>query len=130
MMRFLTKLIRRSHFRRISGLLAADAVLFGTTDPRDTASFMLIVGFLMLSATIYYVLDGLLAVSRLYGLRLRNDKRVKKTATMLVGGLLALQSMGQLSLRDLLILAPLTALAYFYTAYSSQAYGPGSGSQV
>jgi len=117
-MRSLTKLIRRLHFWRVSGLLAADILLFCTTDPRNTLSFMLIVGFLLLSATIYYLLDGLLSMLRLYGLALRNRKRVLRTATMVVCGVLALQSMGQLSLRDLLILAPLTFLAYFYLAYS------------
>ncbi len=117
-MRFLTKLIRRLHFWRISGLLAADILLFGTTDPKNTLSFMLIVGFLLLSATIYYLLDGLLAVLRLYGLAPRNRKRVLRTVAMVVCGVLALQSMGQLSLRDLLILGPLTLLAYFYLAYS------------
>lgn len=120
-MRFLTNLTRRLHFWRISGLLAADMLLFGTTDPRSTLSFMLIVGFLLLSATIYYLLDGVLAFLRLYGLAPANRKRVLRTATMVVCGILALQSMGQLSLRDLMIAAPLVLLGYFYLAYSKGA---------
>jgi hypothetical protein len=114
----MARLIRRLHFWRIGGLLAADLLVFGTTDPRSTLSFMLIIGFLLLSATVYYLLDGLLAVLKLYGVAPRNRKRVLRTATMAVCGLLALQSMGQLSVRDLLIAVPLTALAYFYAAYS------------
>ena len=121
----LTKLISRLHFWRISGLAAADILLFGTTDPGNTVSFMLIVGFLLLSATIYYLLDGILAFLKLYGLAPRNRKRVLRTSTMVVCGVLALQSMGQLSMRDLLILAPLTLLAYFYLAYSK-----GSGQRA
>lgn len=117
-MRSLTKLIKRLHFWRISGLLAADILLFGATDPRSALSFMLIVGFLLLSATIYYLLDGLLAFLRLYGLAPGNRKRVLRLSTMVVCGVLALQSMGQLSPRDLLILAPLAFLAYFYLAHS------------
>lgn len=117
-MRHLTLLIRRLHFWRITGLLVADSVLFGTTDPRDAPSFMLIVGFLLMSATIYYMLDGLLALTKLYGLPVRHRKRVLRTTTLLIGGLLALQSIGQLSARDILILAPLTSLVYFYVAYS------------
>jgi hypothetical protein len=114
-MRFLTKPIC---------LLVADILLFGATDPRSTPSFILIVGFLLLSATIYYLLDGILAFLRLYGLAPRNRKRVLRTGTMVVCGILALQSMGQLSLRDLLILAPLTFLAYFYLAYSRDSRQP------
>ncbi|HEX5744223.1 MAG TPA: hypothetical protein VFX84_02115, partial [Candidatus Saccharimonadales bacterium] len=90
-MRSLTNLTRRLHFWRVSGLLAADMLLFGTTDPRSTLSFMLIVGFLLLSATIYYLLDGLLAFLRLYGLAPANRKRVLMTATMVICGALALQ---------------------------------------
>lgn len=120
-MRYLTLLIRRIHFWRITGLLVADSLLFGTTDPRDTPSFMLIVGFLLLSATIYYMLDGLFALTKLYGLPVRHRRRALRTMTLLVSGLLALQSIGQLSARDILILAPLTSLLYFYVAYSKAA---------
>lgn len=117
-MRHLTRLTKRLHFWRVSGLLAADILLFTATDPKSTLSFMLMVGFLLLSATIYYVLDGILSLTKLYGLPLRHKKRVLRAATMIVCGLLALQSIGQLSLRDILILGPLTALMYFYVAYS------------
>lgn len=122
------------HFWRIGGLLAADILLFGTTDPKSTLSFMLIVGFLLLSATVYYLLDALLSFTKLYGLPLRHKRRVLRTSTMTVCGLLALQSIGQLSLRDILILGPLTALMYFYVAYSKASRqrqtGPGLSSQA
>lgn len=117
MMKSLTKLTKRLHFWRISGLLVADLLLFGTTNPSNTLSFMLIVGFVLLSATIYYLLDGLLIFLKLYGLTIRSRKRVLRTASMVICGILALQSMGQLSARDILILGPLTVVAYFYAAY-------------
>lgn len=117
-MRFLTPLTKRLHFWRITGLLVADSLLFGATDPNETPSFMLMVGFLLLSVTVYYMLDGLLSLTGLYGLPVRHRKRVLRTMTLLVSGLLALQSIGQLSARDILILAPLTSLMYFYVAYS------------
>ena len=110
--------MKRLHFWRIGGLFAADALLFGVTDPKETQSFMLIVGFLLMAATLYYLLDGILMLTRLYGLPLRHRKRVLRAATLLLCGLLALQSIGQLSLRDVLIVGPLTMLMYFYIAYS------------
>ena len=118
MMRSLTQLTRRLHFWRVGGLLAADILLFGTTDPRDTVSFMLVVGFVLLSVTLYYLLDGLLALTKLYGLPVRHRKRALRAMALTASGLLALQSIGQLSVRDVVILAPLTVLMYFYIAYS------------
>jgi hypothetical protein len=114
----LTHLIKQLHFWRLSGLLAADLLVFGTTDPQNAPSFMLIIGFVLMSVTVYYLLDGLLAFTRLYGFPARHRKRVLKTLALLSCGLLGLQSIGQLGARDVLILAPLTLLAYFYVAYS------------
>ncbi len=117
-MALLTQLISRLHFWRISGLLLADALVFGLTNPNDTLSFMLIVGYILLCATIYYLLDGFLSLSKLYGVPLRHKKRFLRSAVLLISGLVALQSIGQLSPRDALVLAPLSALAYLYVAYA------------
>lgn len=113
-MRSLAYLIKKLHFWRISGLLAADLLLFGTTDPGTVPSYLLIVGFILMSATLYYLLDGLLALARLYGFPIRRRRRVLRALALSLSGVLALQSIGQLSVKDVLILAPLTALAYFY----------------
>lgn len=101
--------------------MAADLLVFGAVNPTDAPSFMLIVGFLLLSATVYFVLDGLVAFIGLYGLPARHRRRVLRTAALVISGILALQSMGQLSARDIVILMPLTALLYFYLAYSKSA---------
>jgi hypothetical protein len=120
-MSLLTQRIKQVHFWRISFLLAADGLVFGATNPNETASFMLIVGFVLLCATVYYLLDGLLTLTKLYGLPLRHKKRFLRTMTLLVSGLLAFQSLGQLSFRDVLVLSPLTILLYLYIAYSKSA---------
>jgi hypothetical protein len=117
-MSHLTRLIRRIHFWRISGLLLADAVVFGATDPDETASFMLIVGYILLCITLYYLLDGLLSLGKLYGVPLRHKKRFLRTATLVISGVVALQSIGQLSPRDIMVLVPLTTLLYLYVAYT------------
>jgi hypothetical protein len=117
-MGFLTRLTRQLHFWRISGLLLADLLVFGTMNPNDTASFMLIVGYMLFCANLYYLLDAVLGLGRLYGIPLRHKKRVLRSAVVLIGGLVALQSIGQLSSRDILVLAPLSALLYLYIAYT------------
>jgi len=113
----LTSLIKRLHFWRISGLLLVDGLLFGVTDPATAPSVVLIGGFLLLCITLYYLLDGVLMLSKLYGLPVRHKKRVLRTLTLLIGGVVALQSIGQLSSRDVVVLTPLTVLLYLYVAY-------------
>lgn len=117
-MSFLTQLIKRLHFWRISGLLLADVLVFGMTNPNDTLSFMLIVGYVLLCITLYYLLDACLSLSRLYGAPLKHKKRFLRSAVLLISGLVALQSIGQLSSRDVLVLAPLSILFYLYIAYT------------
>lgn len=117
-MSFLTQLIRRLHFWRLSGLLAADFLVFGATNPNDTVSFMLIVGYILLCVTLYYLLDALLGLSRFYGVPLKHKKRFLRSAILLISGLVALQSIGQLSSRDIVVLAPLSVLLYLYIAYT------------
>lgn len=117
-MGFLTRRIKQVHFWRISLLLLADILVFGATNPNDTVSFMLIVGFVLLCATAYYLLDGILMLAKLYGLPLRHKKRFLRSMTLLISGLVAFQSLGQLSVRDILVLSPLTVLLYMYIAYS------------
>lgn len=117
-MSFLTQLIRKVHFWRISALLAADTAVFCATNPNDTLSIMLIAGYILFCVTLYYLLDAVLSLGRLYGLPLRHKKRFLRSAVLLISGLAALQSIGQLSSRDILVLAPLSVLFYLYVAYT------------
>lgn len=117
-MSHLTRLTKRLHFWRLSGLLLADFVVFGTSNPDDTASFMLIVGYLLLCVTLYYLLDGVLSLGRFYGVPLKHKKRFLRTAVLVLAGVIALQSIGQLSSRDVMVLVPLTSLFYLYVAYT------------
>jgi hypothetical protein len=114
----LTRITTRLHFWRIGGLLLSDALVFGVTNPNDTVSFMLIVGYILLCITLYYLFDAILSLGKLYGVPVRHKKRFLRTAILLAGGVIALQSIGQLSPRDILVLAPLSTLLYLYIAYS------------
>ncbi|HYH36008.1 MAG TPA: hypothetical protein VD706_00740 [Candidatus Saccharimonadales bacterium] len=116
-MSFLTRLIKKPHFWRISGLLLADLLVFGNTNPNNSLSIMLIIGYILFCTTMYYLLDAVLSLSRLYGVRFKHKKRFLRSAIVLISGLVALQSIGQLSSRDLMVLAPLSVLLYLYIAY-------------
>ncbi len=115
------KFVSRSHFWLLIGLLMADIVLFGVGNPHSAASWVLIIGFLLLAVNFYVLMLGLLRLASWYGLSLsRHRQRVARIATGVFGGLVALQSIGQLSPHDPLMLVPLVILAYLYLSYGSR----------
>jgi len=116
--------VLRRHSKKLlalAGLLTFDAVIFGSTDAGRVASFMLIVGFLLLMATVYWIAYGLLGFARLYGLPIRRKRRLAGSMTVLAGCLIALQSVGELNPRDVLVLLPLVTIGYIYSFYGAGA---------
>lgn len=111
------KFITRKPVQRLLGLLAVDGVVFGSTNAGNAPSFMLIVGFLLLVVTFYYLVCGLLALSRLYGLTVKRKYRLAGSLTALIGFLVALQSIGELNTLDVAVLLPLVIIAYVYSFY-------------
>lgn len=102
----------------IVALLAIDAVFFTRTDAQRVTSVTLIVGFLLLSVTIYLCLRRLAAVGRLYGLSFgRHERRFALFGTGVIAVLIGLQSMGELSRRDIFLGLPLLAALYLYFSY-------------
>jgi len=103
---------------RAGSLLAADALFFSLTNPLKVASWLLIAGFGLAAATLYYFLRSAVRVASWYGLPVsrRQQRRVAEVAGILIG-LLALQSIGQLSPRDVLVLLPLLLVTYLYSSY-------------
>lgn len=79
---------------------------------------MVMIGFLMLSLTLYYVFLGLISLSKLYGVEIKRRRQLVIYMTTVSASLLALQSVGQLSQRDIMVLFPLAMLAYLYNAYA------------
>ncbi len=99
-------------------LLALDLVLFATTDATKVPSPVVIIGFVLLILTIYSLVYGLLSLSSLYGIRLPHRRQLAIYLSVLLGGLLALQSIGELDRRDVLVWLPLVVVGYAYNAYA------------
>lgn len=114
----LTSWTARKRIWKFTGLVVADGVVFSLTNARDVPSFMLAVGFLLLAVTFYYLAYSLLAFARLYGLPVKRKRRLAGAATGMVAGLVALQSIGELNPRDVLVLLPLVVVGYAYGFYS------------
>lgn len=97
----------------ISGLVAA--VFFGVIDPRGAPPLVLMLSFLVLLAVSY-------SAARLLGRALRLPKKMPEprynglvlAAALIPVLLLALQSIGQLTIRDVITLALLVGVAYIY----------------
>ena len=120
-MKVIVKLLARRHIRQLIILLAADSALFGLSNAKNVPSVMLMVGFVLLLATIYQLMYGLLAAIGMYGLRFRRQQRLALSLTGLVGMVVALQTIGELSPRDVVVLLPLAVIAYLYSSYGRQA---------
>jgi len=103
---------------RVGSLVVADALFFSLTNPMKVASWLLIVGFGLAAISLYYCLRGAVRVASWYGLPVsrRYQRRVAEVAGILIG-LLALQSIGQLSPRDVAVLLPLLLVAYLHSSY-------------
>lgn len=115
------KFIKNRHVLRLTGLLAADGLLFAGSDVAKVPSFIVMVGFLLLAVTLYYFIYAGLGVTGVYGLKIRGRRQLALYLTMITAGLIALQSIGQLGQRDVTVLLPLAIIAYLYSAYAKTA---------
>jgi hypothetical protein len=106
---------------RLVGLLAADALLFSNSNATKVPSYMVIIGFILLSLTCYYLVYGLISFSGYYGVHVRRKHTLSFYITAITGVLVALQSIGELGTRDIWVLLPLALLGYFYSAYAKKA---------
>ena len=111
------KLTSHWHLWKFGGLLAADAVVFSLTNADNVPSFELMVGFLLLAVTFYYLMCSLLNFVRLYGVSIKRKRRLAVAMTGLMSGLVALQSIGELNSHDVVVLLPLMLIGYGYSFY-------------
>jgi uncharacterized protein (DUF3820 family) len=115
---FIIKLLRHRKFILMTGLVAIDALFFGLTNPNRVPSLLLIVGFGLVVATLYTVLRLVLSIGEVYSAWFRRQRRPVGFVTVVLAAMLALQSIGQLALRDVVVLLVLSAVLAVYYNYS------------
>lgn len=109
----------------IGALIALDGLFFGLTEPRTVAAPVLMVAFALVVANLYCVIRGGIRLARWYGISFGSHaRRVALVITGVIGGVVALQSIGQLSARDVIVLLPFAAIAYLYTSYGQNSTEP------
>lgn len=104
------------------GSLAVSGLFFGLTDPKSISSPMLFVGFILLCLSVYSVAQlGVWAFARA-GLKAgRRQRRAVVGMSAIVMMVLALQSIGQLTFRDVAVIAIFAVLGYLYVTYPQPA---------
>ena len=96
-------------------LVVVASILFSSTHVAIAPAYVVILGFGLLAGTIYYFVYCLIGLSGFYGLKITRQRTLALFMTVVFGFLVALQSVGELSPRDIWVLLPLAVIGYFYS---------------
>ncbi|HEX7368519.1 MAG TPA: hypothetical protein VF261_02585 [Candidatus Saccharimonadales bacterium] len=103
---------------RLLALVLADIFFFGYIDPVSAYAVVVILGFVLLVVNVYVLVSLVLSfLARLLPLGGGLRKRLKFAVTGFIGALVAMQSIGQLTLKDMFAIVPLLILLAFYLSY-------------
>jgi hypothetical protein len=106
------KIIRK--LAKLALLVGIDVLFFSAYNPENSSPLVVVVGFLLFIATVYVLLKLLTEViSSQFGLKLPNERKAIATITTVIGLLIAMQSIGQLTVKDVLAIVPLLLLDVF-----------------
>jgi hypothetical protein len=86
-------------------------ILFMATEPTNVPSFILVLPFLLIFIVLLSLFSWLLQKRGMAG---RRSWRIGALSAAIPVALLILQSIGQLTVRDILTIAALFSLSYFY----------------
>jgi hypothetical protein len=100
----------------ISGCGLALLILFFGVDPNRVPSFMLVIPFILLFTLLFL---GISLILDKRGMPSKKSMKVAGLCASLPILLLVLQSIGQLTVRDVLTVLLLFALSYFYISHAT-----------
>lgn len=115
------KLLKNRHTKISAALIAADCLVFTLVNPRTASAMWLVVGFVLLGCTFFSLASLLAASLKGYGEQThRAGKRFLRYAAVIALALLGLQSVGQLTVKDVAALLPFVVIAYLYFGYGKK----------
>ena len=104
---------------KLALLITVDAFFFSAYNPENSPPLVVVIGFLLFIATVYVLLKLLAdVISSQFGLKLPNERKAIATVTTVIGLLIAMQSIGQLTTKDVLAIVPLMLILYLFLTYS------------
>ena len=109
--------LKNRKFVIVFGLLVLNGLFFSITNPDHINSGILIVGFVFLGITIYAIMELFLYIIDRAGVKLKNRRKLAIFLAILFSILLALQSIGQLRARDVIVIVPLWLMLYIYLTH-------------
>lgn len=114
-------LLHTRHAQICAALIAADCLVFTMVNPRSASAHWLIIGYVLLGLTLFG-LSSLIATSlRNYGdVLYAKSRRLLRYGVSILVGVIGLQSIGQLSVKDVSVLLPFVVLAYLYFGYGKK----------
>lgn len=114
-------LLQNRHIQVCAALIAADCLVFTMVNPRSASAVWLIGGFVLLGMTLFSVAGLFATVLRTYGDGVhRFGRRILRYGAAVCVILVGLQSIGQLTLKDVLTLLPFAVIAYLYFGYGKK----------
>jgi hypothetical protein len=103
---------------KYGALLIADILFFGMTSPASSA-WVIVPAFILIMTTVYVIIRLLVAyAARIVTLKPATRSKIILLTSVAVGVILALQSIGQLTIRDVITLIPFIVVLYFYLSFS------------
>ena len=113
------RLIRSRKLKLILLVFGIDLLFFGFVNPVSGHSYVAIVGSLLLAISIYIMLRLIVMLfSVFFPISQRSQNRLGVFLSLVAVFLLLMQSVGQLSARDVLAVVPLMLISYLYIGYS------------
>lgn len=106
------------NYRLYALLLVADLLFFGFFSPTGS-SVMIIPAFLLVTANFWLLLRATMQfLARFIDIKPVVRKRIVTVVMVSLTIIVALQSIGQLTTKDVVTVVPLVAVLYFYLAYA------------
>ena len=103
---------------RLLALFVVDVAFFSLVNPIKAYAVVIIIGFGLLVMTLYVLIDFLLALGeRIIPFSLSTKRRIAQASTLVLGLLIAMQSIGQLTVKDILAVIPLIIVLSLYFSY-------------
>jgi hypothetical protein len=103
---------------KLAALFVVDILFFSLVNPIQSHAVVIFVGYLLLVITLYVLIDFLLAVSeRIIPFSPHTKRRMALASTLVLALLIAMQSIGQLTVKDVLAVIPLVIVLSVYFSY-------------
>lgn len=113
----LRKLVR---FRAVILLMGIDGLFFSALNPNSSSSFIIITGCIVLAASLYVLCSGAMSLFARIGIvRQASARRLSIFLALFLAVIVLMQSIGQLSVRDIFALVPFACVLYLYSSYAS-----------